>query len=257
MGRDAWRAIRDRISDEIASGVLLPGTRLPTEPELRRIFDTGRHSVRRAMAALAMEGKLRVEQGRGTFVEDAPKLNYHVGRRTRFRQNLRSQGFEPSGETISEEIVPASCRVADALQLAEGAPVHRLLRRDMADGVPINLGFTFQCATRFPDWAALRREGQSVTEAYRAHGIIEYFRRSTSVHSRRAREEEAELLQQHIDQPVLVVRKVDVDRHGVPIGHSEGIWAASRVQFVFDGADDVPLRPHSPQQVALTTDGSS
>jgi GntR family phosphonate transport system transcriptional regulator len=189
------------------------------------------------MAALSMEGKLRVEQGRGTFVEDAPKLSYHVDRRTRFRENLLSQGFEPSGETIAEDVVPASRSVAGALQLAEGAPVHRLLRRDMADGVPINLGFTFQCATRFPDWARLRREGLSVTEAYRAHGITEYFRRSTSVHSRRAREEEAEILQQHVDQPVLVVRKVDVDGHRVPIGHAEGVWAASRVQFVFEGAD--------------------
>lgn len=245
MGRDAWRAIRDRISDEIAAGTLRPGTRLPTEPELCRMFDAGRHSVRRAMAALAMEGKLSVEQGRGTFVEDAPKLNYHVGRRTRFRQNLLSQGFEPGGETIAEDIVPASPAVAEALGLAEGAPVHRLLRRDMADGVPINLGFSFQCAIRFPDWARLRREGLSVTEAYHAHGVTEYFRRSTSVHSRRAREEEAELLQQHIDQPVLVVRKVDVDGQGVPIGHAEGIWAASRVQFVFEGVDDGPVRfPH-------------
>lgn len=209
------------------------------------MFDAGRHSVRRAMAALAVEGKLRVEQGRGTFVEAAPQLNYHVGRRTRFRQNLLSQGFEPSGESIAEDIVPASPNLAEALQLAEGAPVHRLLRRDLADGVPINLGFSFHCATRFADWAKLRREGLSVTEAYFAYGITDYVRNSTSVHARRAGKEEAKLLQQHVDQPVLVVRKVDIDMDGVPIGHSEGIWAASRVQFVFEGPDDIPIRsPH-------------
>jgi GntR family phosphonate transport system transcriptional regulator len=246
MSRDTWRAIRDQLSGEIASGVLTPGSQLPTEPELCRMYEAGRHSVRRAVAALAVEGKLRIEQGRGTFVEVAPKLNYHIGLRTRFRENLLSQGFEPGGETIAEDIVPASVRVAEALQLDEGAPVHRLLRLGMADGVPISLGFTFQCATRFPDWARLRRDGLSVTEAYRVHGIADYIRSSTSVHSRRAREDEAELLQQHVDQPVLVVRKVDVDMAGVPLGHSEGIWAGSRVQFVFDGAQqDVAIRsPH-------------
>ncbi|MFB6453586.1 phosphonate metabolism transcriptional regulator PhnF [Bradyrhizobium tunisiense] len=242
MVRDSWRAIRDRLSDEIASGKLTPGTQLPTEPELCRMFEAGRHSVRRAVTALAIEGKLRIEQGRGTFVEAAPKLNYHVGRRTRFRQNLLSQGFEPGDETIAEDIVPASAWVAEALRLHEGAPVHQLLQRSLADGVPISLGFTFQCATRFPDWAKLRRQGLSITEAYHAYGVTDYMRNSTSVHSRRAREEEAKLLQQHIEQPVLVVRKVDIDMDGVPIGHSEGIWAASRVQFVFDGADNIPIR---------------
>lgn len=246
MGRDAWRAIRDQLSDEIASGALTPGTRLPTEPELCRMFEAGRHSVRRAVASLAVEGKLRVEQGRGTFVEAAPKLNYHVGRRTRFRQNLLTQGFEPGDETIAEDVVPASAWVAEALRLDEGALVHKLLRRGMADGVPISLGFTFQCATRFPDWAQLRRDGLSVSEAYRRYGITDYVRSSTSVHSRRAHEDEAELLQQHIEQPVLVVRKVDIDMDGVPIGHSEGIWAASRIQFVFEGAEDMPIRSPNP-----------
>ncbi|MCA6115248.1 phosphonate metabolism transcriptional regulator PhnF [Bradyrhizobium sp. WSM 1738] len=242
MGRDAWQAIRDQLSNKITSGMLTPGAQLPTESELCRMFEAGRHSVRRAVAALAVEGKLRVEQGRGTFVEAAPKLNYHVGRRTRFRQNLLSQGFEPVDETLAEHIVPASASVSEALQVDEGAPVHQLLWRSLADGVPIGLGFTFQCATRFPDWAKLRHEGLSVTEAYHTYGISDYVRNSTSVHSRRARAEEAKLLQQHIDQPVLVVRKVDTDMDGVPIGHSEGIWAASRVQFVFDGADDIPIR---------------
>jgi GntR family phosphonate transport system transcriptional regulator len=207
------------------------------------MFDASRHAVRRAVAALAVEGKLRVEQGRGTFVEAAPKLNYHVGRRTRFRQNLLSQGFEPGDQIMSSDVVRASAWVAEALQLDEGDPVHQLLWRSLADGVPIGVGFTFQCAKRFPDWATLRGQGLSTTEAYREHGISDYLRKSTSIHSRRARDEESKLLEQHVDQPVLVVRKVDIDLDGVPIGHSEGIWAGSRVQFVFDGADDIPIRP--------------
>jgi GntR family transcriptional regulator, phosphonate transport system regulatory protein len=237
MASGSWREMRDRIFDEIALGVLPPDVRLPIEPELCRWFSAGRHSVRRAVAALAVEGKLRVEQGRGTFVEAAPKLSYYVGRRTRFRRNLFSQGFEPSGETLAEDIIPAPRSVAEALKLPEGARVHRLLRRDMADGLPINLGYTYQSASRFPDWHDLRRRGLSTTEAYRLHGVTDYFRVSTTLHSPRAREEEAELVEQHIDQPILIVRKVDVDTEGVPIGHSEGIWAASRVQFVFDVSD--------------------
>ncbi|KFI32938.1 GntR family transcriptional regulator [Haematobacter missouriensis] len=234
MGRENWQIIRDKISGEIASGSFSPGDRLPTEPELCQLFGAGRHSIRRAVAALAVEGKLRVEQGRGTFVESAPLINYHIGRRTRFRQNLQEQGLAPGGDQISAEIVPAPARIARALALEEGAAVHRLLNRGFADDVPISLGLSWCCAARFPDFAERRAAGQAVSDIYAAHGVTDYFRRSTTIFARRAEEEEARLLAQHPLLPVLVVQKTDVDEAGRPIGHSEGVWSAERVQFTFD-----------------------
>lgn len=134
-----WQAIRDAISAEIQNGVLKPGAKLPAEPELCALFGATRYAVRRAVEALAVDGKLRVEQGRGTFVESASKLNYRVGRRARFRQNLLSEGVEPDGEIISDEVIAATPPIAQVLGLREGAPVHRVLQRSLADGVPISL----------------------------------------------------------------------------------------------------------------------
>ena len=234
MGLQQWQMIRDRIAKDIAAGELAPGARLPTEAELCRLFGAGRHSVRRAVSALAIEGKLRVEQGRGTFVEDAPLIDYHIGRRARFRQNLRSQGVVPAGEVITAEVMPAPTRVARALQLNEGDPVLRVVTRGFADGVPISIGLSFHSVARFPDMAAQRQAGRHVTEIYRDAGIGDYFRKSTTIFARRAEPGEAELLSQHPDQPVLVVRKTDVDAQDLPIAYSEGIWAADRVRFTFD-----------------------
>jgi GntR family phosphonate transport system transcriptional regulator len=67
VSRENWKIIRDRLSAEIADGRLATGEQLPTEAQLCRAFETGHHSVRRAVATLAAEGKLRVEQGRGTL----------------------------------------------------------------------------------------------------------------------------------------------------------------------------------------------
>jgi GntR family phosphonate transport system transcriptional regulator len=241
MGRDNWQIIRDRLSADISAGHLKPGAQLPTESQLCQSFQAGRHSVRRAVAALAVEGKLRVEQGRGTFVQAAPLINYHIGRRTRFRQNLLEQGVSPAGEHLSDAVVPAPAAVAAALGLVEGEAVHRLLRRGLADRVPISLGLSWHAADRFPDLAVRRLAGESVTDIYRSHGIADYFRRRTSIFARRPSLEEAGLLMQHPDQPVLVLQKTDVDGSGQPIGYSEAVWAADRVQFTFDNpAEDTP-----------------
>lgn len=238
MQRNSWQIIRDQLAGDIASGKLAPGTQLPTEPELCVAFGAGRHSVRRAVSALAIEGKLRVEQGRGTFVEAAPRIIYQVGRRTRFRQNLLDQGIAPKGEHLSTEIIPAPPRVASALGLAEGTQVHRILRRGFADGVPISLGMSFHEAAAFPDLGARRADGISVTDIYRDYGISDYFRKRTTIFTRRAEPDEARLLEQHIDHPVMVLTKTDVTADGREIGYSEAVWAGDRVQFSFDTLDD-------------------
>ena len=249
MGRDNWKIIRDKISAKISAGELEPGAQLPTESQLCQSFATGRHSVRRAVAALAVEGKLRVEQGRGTFVQAAPLISYHIGRRTRFRQNLLEQGIAPAGEQLADAVVPASARVASELGLVEGSPVHRLLRRGLADGVPISIGLSWHCATRFPDLAVQRAGGASVTDIYRSHGIADYFRKRTTIFARRPDDEEARLLMQHPDQPVLVLQKTDVDAAGRPLGYSEAVWAADRVQFSFDSQDEGDGAPESTANV--------
>lgn len=246
MARETWQSIRDRLAADILSGMLAPGTQLPTEPELCAQFGAGRHSVRRAISALAVEGKLRVEQGRGTFVESAPLINYQIGRRTRFRQNLLSQGVTPAGEQVTDDVIAAPRRVAEALELTENTPVHRLMRRGLADGVPISLGVAWHPFDLFPDMAEQRRAGRSVTDIYRAHGITDYLRKSTTIYARRPTAEEARLLKQHPDQPVLVVTKTDVDLAGRPIGYSQAIWSADRVQFSFDLPDEA--EPRSPDQ---------
>ena len=238
MARDSWKRIRDAISDRIARGDWAPGTRLPTETDLGREFGAGRHSVRRALQALSMEGKLRVVQGSGSYVQAAPLIDYHVSRRTRFRQNLLDQGLTPAGEQIAAETLPAAPEIAAAMGLKPGAPVHRLLGRGLAGGLPISLGRSWHPADLFPDLIARRGAGVSVTEIYRDAGIADYFRKRTTIHTRRADPEEARLLMQHADLPVLVVTKTDVTADGRVIGYGQAVWAGERVQFSFDTLDD-------------------
>lgn len=231
-----WQATRDRIGREIASGHLPADARLPSEPELCLLYDTRRHSLRRALAALVAEGKLRVEHGRGTFVERAPLLNYLIGPRTRFRENLLAQGLTASGQVISDMRIPASARVAAALGLATGAPVIALSWRSFANDLPICIDWSYHDAARFPDMEEQRRNGVSVTDIYRAHGIADYRRKRTIIFTRLATEHEAGLLMLRPGQSVLVVQKTDVDLDDQPIGFSESAWAGDRVQFTFESA---------------------
>ncbi|MCR8546936.1 phosphonate metabolism transcriptional regulator PhnF [Salipiger sp. P9] len=233
-----WERARDWITRNIESEALADGDRLPTEGDIQRLTGVGRHSVRRAVAMLAAEGVLSVEQGRGTFVRAKPPILYRIGARTRFRENLMSQGVTPSGDAIAAGIVPASAEVAQALGLAPGAQVHRVLRRNRADGRPISLARAFHDAARFPDLGARRQQGISVTDIYRDYGIPEYHRLETSFYARLPDGWEARELEQSAEQPVIVMCKTDIDEARRPIGFSESIWSAGRVRFSLEPDHD-------------------
>ncbi|MCD2196080.1 FCD domain-containing protein [Actinomycetospora endophytica] len=60
--------VADRVLELVRAGVIPPGDRLPTEPELARRFRVARSSVRSGLQRLQAQGVVEVERGRGWFV---------------------------------------------------------------------------------------------------------------------------------------------------------------------------------------------
>ena len=64
-----WEQVRDDLLADLDSGELPPGTRLPSEQALADdIYGVSRPTVRRAIAALVEQERLKVVHGRGTYV---------------------------------------------------------------------------------------------------------------------------------------------------------------------------------------------
>ncbi|OUS06609.1 phosphonate metabolism transcriptional regulator PhnF [Rhodobacterales bacterium 52_120_T64] len=237
MQTASWTTIRDAIAIEIANGHLQPGDKIPTETELAERYQTGRHSVRRAIADIAKQGMLSVEQGRGTFVEVQPVLAYTLGKRTRLQRSLGGPVYDVSRELLGAEIILAPGRVCEALRLDVDAKVSHARRMTSADHVPIAYGSAFHCVDRFPGFVERRAVFGSTTEAYKSYGINDYVRAETTLHSRPARADEAKMLRQHPDLSVTIIWAVDALPDGTPISFSEVVWSASRVRFTVEGDD--------------------
>src|SRR6202007_3435169 len=99
-GVAVWRQIEQILAAEIAASGFGEEGRLPSEGELAKRFDVNRHTIRRAMLGLAALGLVSVEQGRGTFVQPGA-IDYTIGRRTRFTENLREQGHFTRSTVLS------------------------------------------------------------------------------------------------------------------------------------------------------------
>jgi DNA-binding FadR family transcriptional regulator len=71
--RKLSRGLFEQLAEQIKSGRLAPGARLPTEQELTRAARVSRTVVREAVAALRAEGLVVTRQGVGAFVSADPQ----------------------------------------------------------------------------------------------------------------------------------------------------------------------------------------
>ena len=59
-----------QILNNLESGTMKPGEKLPTQEKLAQRFGVGRSSIREATNALAIMGYLKIIQGKGTFISE-------------------------------------------------------------------------------------------------------------------------------------------------------------------------------------------
>ena len=71
--------IAEGLLDQIESGQLHPGDRLPPERELSETLGVNRLTLRRALRVLEGRGLLSRRQGAGTYIAQ-PKIERHAGR---------------------------------------------------------------------------------------------------------------------------------------------------------------------------------
>ncbi len=232
-----WRRIRDQVAEEITAGGYGPGERLPAETDLSRRFGVHRHTVRRAMDELAADNLVRIEQGRGTFVQE-PVLDYSITGRTRFSDIATGSHREAHSRLLRSSQEVATTSMAEALWVPVGTPVLLLEIARFIDELPLALTSHFFPLPRFDGLIDTFHTSTSLTSALYAFGVRDYFRQHTRVVARLPDAHEADLLHQPQAQPVLEHRSINVDADNQPIEFAVGRYAGQRVRFVFE--------PHPP-----------
>jgi GntR family phosphonate transport system transcriptional regulator len=229
-----WRQVADEIERGIAAGRFAAGERLPGETEIAETYRVNRHTVRRALAALAERGLVRAERGSGTYVE-APRLAYPLSSRTRFSEIVGAGGREPRGQLISASEEPATRELARLLDVKTGTPLARIEALRLADRSPIAVSTSWLPAERFPDAGNVFARVRSMTALLAHYGVRDYRRASTRITAAIAEASDAARLDLALGRPVLVVDSTDTDAGGSPLVTKRSRFAAERVTFEIEG----------------------
>ncbi|MGH8892650.1 MAG: GntR family transcriptional regulator [Actinomycetes bacterium] len=243
--RPVFRQLADLLREDVRSGRLVPGDRLPSETELMNRFRAARGTVRQAIAVLRTEGLIQVEHGRGAFVRlrqpvrrlahDRFARRHRDAGKAAFHAETETAGHTPSVEVIDVRKDRCPNDVAVLLKLRRGTAVLVRERRYFVDDEPVEL------ATSYIPWNLA--SGTPMAEQYTGPGGI-YARLeelghrlakfTEEVRSRSPLPEERRSLRLADGVPVFELRRTACDVEGRAVEVCDTVLAADRFVLTYE-----------------------
>src|SRR5215813_9297723 len=129
--------VRQGLLDDLVSGRLSTGDKLPNEERLADRFGVSRATVREAVLGLLEAGYLTRRHGSGTYVTKAPRSRHALDTTVSYTAMIREAGHKP-GETVIRKGVRAATELEHTLLgLADAESVMELERVRLADHRPV------------------------------------------------------------------------------------------------------------------------
>ncbi len=126
--------IQSQLLKMIQSGDLKAGDSLPSEEELSRIYGVSRMTSRQALQVLKSRGFVTRHKGQGSFVSQ-PRVEKDITHLSGFTSEMRALGIVTTSRVLQADVSPAPAEVASQLGIEVNAPMYRLLRLRLGDGL--------------------------------------------------------------------------------------------------------------------------
>jgi len=236
-----FHQLLSRLRDDILSGTYHAHFKLPSEPELCRLYGVSRATVRMALDKLVEQRLVYRHQGKGTFVS-APEPQLMLLTDPSFARELRLRGVEPALRTL---VAATQCAPAAVLQHMPGVEsstfyVERVI---LGDGAPWGIArMHFHPNYRLS--AALFDSGQTMIEVllnYVGARIVDaqyLYLQPVLIEPR-----DAELLEVGAGTPGLDVARLLIDQNGLAAVHARTLFRGDRCRALFSSRDAAVADP--------------
>lgn len=219
------------IAEEIASGALRPGDRLPAERVIGERLGVSRVTVRRALSALAEDGLVKSSTGRGSFVASPGPVGEPPNALLSFSELGAARGLVVSSRVLRAETRPASIDEADVFRIAPGLQIFELERLRMLSDVPVAINVNRIPVARAPEISTLDFSGGiSLYAVLQDHGIVPT-RADFAIQALAADERQSALLETDLSAPVLFAEHKTFDQRGSLVELGRTVYRGDRYRF--------------------------
>ncbi len=211
-----YQQLYEILRGKIRHGEWGPGAMIPPESELVRQYVVSRVTVRQALDALAREGLVSRQRGRGTFVAH-PTVEKGMTRIVSFTQDMRERGLEPATEVLAQGLVTAPPEVAERLQCGADCELARLERLRLANGEPMALEESYLVHSYCPGVLNGDYSAVPLRDALEREYGIRLVRARQVIRALPATKRLARLLKIRFKAPVLCIERVSYSQQHLPV----------------------------------------
>lgn len=126
--------VKEKIRELVEQGFFKPGSKLPRETELAEMFNVSRNTLREALRLAQKEGWVTQKHGVGTFVSRKGAIEQGLEVLESIDSLSKRQQWLCSTEDLQIATLPATPKLAAALDLPEGAEVTQVCRVKTSNG---------------------------------------------------------------------------------------------------------------------------
>ncbi|WP_239084103.1 GntR family transcriptional regulator [Asanoa ishikariensis] len=237
-----WIQAVNLIKEQIGTGALKPGSRLPPERELCERLGISRVTLRKALTTLVEEGALSASHGRGWYVAASASAREWPNSLESFSETASRMGLAPSSTVLRQEVVAADLDQAEHLSIAPGTPLFVLERVRLLNDVPIALDLTQVPAEFVPGITDVDFRTGSLYD-HLAAANLDPVKADATVEAQQADAYLAEQLQLEIGKPVLVMRQLVFSPTDRPLFSSVVRYRGDRYRLRTFFLRSAPARP--------------
>jgi GntR family transcriptional regulator len=224
--------IKRMLLDQIAAGILSPGTRLPTEREYAEQLGVSLAPIRQALGELARQGYVERVKSRGTFVCKR-KIDQKITALSSFTECLHQTGLPVSVEVLRLERCRPPKYIAIRLGLSGRDPVVALQRRCCVEREPTALLSSWLPSAMFPNLEAHSFTDRSLYQLLESEYACALTRAETYIEVGPV-EDESSLLAVDPGMPLIRVESVAYDRRERAVEYVEMWYRADRYRFFIE-----------------------
>jgi GntR family transcriptional regulator len=227
--------IAESLLDQIESGKLAPGHRLPPERELSRALGVNRLTLRQALDMLETQGLLVRRPGHGTHIAES-KIERQAGKLISFTRGMERRGYKPRARVIKFTERPVEASVAVHLRLPVSGMVYEIHRLRLINQEPVLLERFIVPFDRFPRLTRHDLAKRSLYEIMETEYGVVVSKAQQSLEPVLSTEYEATLLKIKPGAPLMLERRLSFDQQDQPVEYSKDLFRGDRFRFVTDMA---------------------
>ncbi len=227
--------LREILRAEIKSNQWKDGDQLPSETQLRDMFQVSRTTVRQALSALVAEGLLTRGKGLGTFVTVPKFVESWSGTTIGFSDSLTKQGILIETKVLDLKVIPAPHQACEELHLRSDENVFFLRRLRYILNQRVLVVRSYLPQKMFPNMDDIDFTNKSLYATLRQIYGLQIVRAKRNIEAVAADEEIAALLEVDPGFPIMFIENTAYTHDSTPveyyIAHRRGDKSRFQVEY--------------------------